>query len=314
VKRVNFIDDYRGFAIISMIIVNYLAFYPSTPTWLKHAKGIGYTFADLVAPLFLFALGIMYRTSFIRRIKKMGLKSSYLSMSRRYLIIMFIGFLGSAIAKTSISYDWGILQAIGLAGILALPFLLLQWKLRLLSIAILAIFYQFIILTNFSDLIVNAKHGGPLASISWALLILAATVAGDLFHGKIKITALKILTFYCASFALISYLLILIFDLPTMKANVNVSYLSVSIALSSLVFILFLLIGEVAKIKLTLFTAMGKNPLLIFLIHYLLIKITHKIIDKHSSGSFILLMTISIFLLCFSIAYFLDRKQVYLKI
>ncbi len=58
--RIKSIDQFRGFAIISMIIINYLALFNATPAWLKHAPEAGLTFADLVAPYFVFIIGLMY--------------------------------------------------------------------------------------------------------------------------------------------------------------------------------------------------------------------------------------------------------------
>jgi len=49
--RSNAIDQFRGLAIVLMVLANYLAGIGWIHTWLKHAPDIGLTVTDLVAPL-----------------------------------------------------------------------------------------------------------------------------------------------------------------------------------------------------------------------------------------------------------------------
>lgn len=53
--RISSIDAFRGFAIIGMVIVNYIAGISWMPAFLKHAPDIGLTVADFIAP-FLYSL------------------------------------------------------------------------------------------------------------------------------------------------------------------------------------------------------------------------------------------------------------------
>jgi len=66
-NRILAIDQFRGFAILLMILADYLNNINSIPAWLKHAPDVGYTIIDLVAPLFIFAIGLTYGMSFRRR-------------------------------------------------------------------------------------------------------------------------------------------------------------------------------------------------------------------------------------------------------
>jgi predicted acyltransferase len=54
------LDAFRGFVILAMIWVNYIAGMPGIPYWLEHAgpKADGITVPDLVFPAFLFIVGI----------------------------------------------------------------------------------------------------------------------------------------------------------------------------------------------------------------------------------------------------------------
>jgi heparan-alpha-glucosaminide N-acetyltransferase len=58
--RLACLDAYRGFVILMMIWVNYLASMPGIPRWLRHAgpHDDGFTFPDLVFPGFLLMVGM----------------------------------------------------------------------------------------------------------------------------------------------------------------------------------------------------------------------------------------------------------------
>jgi predicted acyltransferase len=69
-KRIPSIDQFRGFAILTMVLANYMGGVSLIPAWLKHAPDIGLTVIDLIAPFFIFAIGLTYELSFHRRIER----------------------------------------------------------------------------------------------------------------------------------------------------------------------------------------------------------------------------------------------------
>jgi predicted acyltransferase len=160
---------------MSMILVNFLAIYPSIPWILKHAPNVGLTFADIVAPLFMFIIGLMYRRSFIKRIKSQGRIKTWIHFSKRYFYLCLLGFVGNWIARGSIVFEWGVLQTIGLAGIIALPFIDTNSSFRLGAGFIILVIYQLLLLPNIKDLVLSMDHGGPFAVISWVTIILLST-------------------------------------------------------------------------------------------------------------------------------------------
>ena len=67
--RIVSLDQFRGWAIFSMVLVNFLGEYRSMPETLRHHEG-GLSFADVVVPAFLFAVGVAYRLTFLRRMRR----------------------------------------------------------------------------------------------------------------------------------------------------------------------------------------------------------------------------------------------------
>ena len=122
--RLAAIDQYRGFAILGMVLANYLAGVSWIPAWLKHAPDVGLTVIDLIAPFFIFSIGLTYALSFRRRAGRDGWPAAARHFILRYLAVLGIGALLSA-GQIALNIDtngvnWGVLQAIGVAGLLTL--------------------------------------------------------------------------------------------------------------------------------------------------------------------------------------------------
>jgi len=121
-RRLEAIDYFRGFAILLMILVNYMGNVLVIPPWLKHADDIGYTIIDLIAPMFVFAMGLTNGLSFGQRLERDGAWNTYQHFLTRYLALLGLGYLFtlgwelSGIQPPSI--NWGLLQALGAAGLI----------------------------------------------------------------------------------------------------------------------------------------------------------------------------------------------------
>jgi len=90
--RWKFIDQFRGFAIFGMIFVNVCCEFNNSPYWLVH-HDYGFTFADFVAPAFIFIVGFSYRLSFMKSIENAPKSTVRKKFLKRYIILTFLGFL-----------------------------------------------------------------------------------------------------------------------------------------------------------------------------------------------------------------------------
>ena len=119
--RIESIDQFRGFAILLMILADYLNNINSIPGWLKHAPDVGYTIIDLVATLLVFAIGLTYGMSFRSRIGRQGAWRTYNHFFSRNLALIGLGFLITLGGVLSGNYspieNWGLLHALGAAGL-----------------------------------------------------------------------------------------------------------------------------------------------------------------------------------------------------
>lgn len=99
--RVGCLDAYRGFVILLMVFVNYLAGIGGMPAWLKHAPGgvDAYTIVDVVLPGFLFIVGAAIPLSlFRRRGSALGVA---LRIGRRVLSLLFLGVVMVSLERFS---------------------------------------------------------------------------------------------------------------------------------------------------------------------------------------------------------------------
>lgn len=258
------IDRFRGFAVLMMAVVNYLGGVNAVPAFLKHAPDIGFTVADAVAPWFLFAIGLTYRTSFEKR-RQAGALNAYVHMIARYFAILGIGALFSAggAAVAAQPADWGVLQAIGMAGIIALPFIRLPAGARLAAgIALLAA-YQFALDRFLLSSVLSATHGGFFGAISWGAMLLLATSMADIRRRGTGPFALC-----CSALGAAGILASLI--TPVSKHRVSFSYVLIALAIAGLLFLLFEA-GSRRWKGTGMLCWWGENPLALYVLHLLLL-------------------------------------------
>ncbi len=312
-SRLLSIDQFRGLAILLMVLANFLAGVELVPAWLKHAPDVGLTVIDLIAPFFIFAIGLTYRLSWNRRLERQGLVKASQHFITRFMAIIGIGAVLSAgeiwLQVDGTSINWGVLQAIGVAGILALLVIGLPtvWRL-LVGVAILAV-YQYMLDTSWLSAVLNSPHGGLPGSISWGAMLILATVFAGLFHdpGHRKL-------FAPASLAAILLGIALSFVLPLSKNRVSSSYVLVSLGISALLFFLLDWLTGKRNISLALLVTWGKNPLVLYVLHLLLIGIFFlpDIPAWYSAASLWLVLLEALFLLASlsAVGLWLERRQI----
>jgi predicted acyltransferase len=273
-ERINSIDNFRGFTMILMVIVNYLSGINCVPGFLKHASDIGLTVTDLVAPAFIFAIGLTYKLSFDSRVSRYGLRTTYYHFFMRFLAFIGIGAFFTAgaaiVSPAEAAGAWGVLQAIGAAGLITLILIRKNMLIRLVTGLVLLIAYQ-LMLDNFWLIVVRSSaQGGLQGAISWGALLLISTALADLFHKQQRYK----LIYALSSMAVLAAGILSSFLFVVSKHRVSLSYVLISVGASALVFFLFDTFSRLTKIRLVLLEWWGKNPLLLYLIHMALLGVT----------------------------------------
>jgi uncharacterized membrane protein len=283
-QRLPGVDLFRGLAIVLMILANFLAGPAVVPAWLKHAPDAGLTVIDLVAPFFIFAIGLTYGLSARRRSAHDGWRSTAAHFALRYLALIGIGALLSTgeffFGLDPSGVNWGVLQAIGVAGLVTLAFIRSPGWLRAVIGLALLVGYQIALDNGLRDVVLGMPHGGLPGAVAWSAMLLLATALADLYHaGQLRRTSLA------AGATLAFGLGLAALGVVVSKNRVSASYVLVSLGASGLLFGLVDGLarrfwvgarggvrgasshaGDWALTPTTLLMAWGRNPLLLYLL------------------------------------------------
>jgi predicted acyltransferase len=271
--RILSIDRFRGFAILMMVLANFMGGVNLIPAWLKHAPDVGLTVIDLIAPFFIFAIGLTFGLSFQRRLTRDGAFKTYSQFFTRYLAIIGLGAVISA-GETAFrvnpsGIDWGVLQAIGMAGLLTLTVIRLPSPYRWIIGIVILVVYQILLDNLWLDVVVRSPHGGLFGSLGWAAMLILSTALADLFHAKDHWNK----AFPWVILVMMGVGIALAFLSPISKHRVSASYVLVSLAASGLLFLLFHWSTRQWACSGRFLVAWGKNPLVLYFLHYFIIGI-----------------------------------------
>lgn len=257
--RLEGIDQFRGFAILLMVLADYLSRIQRVPAWLKHAPGVGLTVVDLIAPMFILAIGLVYRPSFRRRLLRDGPGQTSLHFIRRFLALIGIG------ALTPWGYSWGLFQTIGGAGLISLLVIWLPSTVRLIIGAVLLGGYQVL-----SDKVWMGRVSASSSwcemegTLGWAAMLILATVLADWYYDQSRGRKYFIL----GSVASLGSGIVLSYWVDVSQYFVSASYVLIGLGASGVLFTGFDILAEKLPVRLPLLIAWGKNPLVMYLLHY----------------------------------------------
>lgn len=258
------IDRFRGALVVLMVAGNFAAGVNVIPAFFKHAPDIGFTIADPVASAFVFTIGLTYSHSFARRSAE-ARPGAYRHFVMRYLALIGIGAIITAGSNlTGRPSTWGVLQAIGVAGLITLLFIRLPAWSRFVIGAVILAGYQWILDLGMLDAVLRSDHGGLFGSISWSALLILATAVADIWRrGTLRYAIC------CAVLVVAAGISLLI--VPVSKNRVSLSFILVTLALSALVFFAVDAISRVRVARAGLIAWWGENALALYVLHLLLL-------------------------------------------
>ena len=312
--RLASIDCFRGFAVVAMVLASYLFGTEALPAWLRHAPDGKLTVVDLGAPLFIIAIGLTFGGTLQRRWSRDGPGRALWHFLRRALLLFAVG-LTMALIQTRLGRNeegvlWGVLQAIAIAIALTLLTLKLPPLARAaVGLALLAA-YQFVVLRYWLPQVLAAPHGGLPDALGWASLLILGTACGDLFfrspHRELALPAAGLLAVTSA--------LALSRIIPISKPRISASYVLLAVGVSVLIFWIFHLLVDRLLWHPSWLAAPGKNPLLIYLLQYVLLGLLFVLPGiprwyPQTPGWLIMVQAASLVAIVIALARFLERRK-----
>ena len=228
-KRLASLDQFRGYTVLGMMLVNFLGAYSACPKIFKHTNDYC-SYADTIMPHFFFAVGFAMRLTYGRKYFPTDGWYAASRMIRRLLGLLLVSFLvyhASVPAKT-----WDEFIELGWWGVVSTP-LKREWFQTLTHIAVTSLWIlpvaPFRSSIRWGWLAVSASlhailsywfnfewihtspsaiDGGPLGFLSWAIPTLLGTMACDWYLDQTSVKNVIKKTAWCAvAFMLIGYVL-----------------------------------------------------------------------------------------------------------
>jgi predicted acyltransferase len=218
--RIVSMDQFRGYTVAGMFVVNFVGDLVAFPEVMKHHNGHPYfSYADTIMPSFLFAAGFSYRLSALRRFARTGKARAYGHFLVRSLALVLISLVmfaaedldmkkWSAMTPEGVwnlvgmllkANLWEVLAIIGVVQILLLPVIAASGHVRTVAwIACAAV--HLVISQSFNFFFVYGKpnwmddlwgltgrgawDGGCFGVLGWAVPMLLGTIAYDMVASR----------------------------------------------------------------------------------------------------------------------------------
>ena len=337
--RIASIDQIRGYAIFGMLLVDYFEAFDIVTQQLHHHRDY-MTYADTIAPLFMFVVGMGLRLSMKRRIDKVGLKEARSGLLKRYTMLVLIAFL------LYTGYLWDALMNIGLAGLVALWFVDKKPSVRFgIALGFLAVYQVIFSFTTYGGWLIGTVkyteetmpiiwklipigtelvdcniNGGPIGHWSWLLMLICGTIAYDIMATK---NTSKILV-GCLGWGIALCLVGLALRLPVdgvkeawvfSKYYVTAPYAFWSSGLCFLTMAAFYVVCDMIKIRIPHMTVFGLNPLFIYILQWCLMESSHRFIPEDTTNWVAIMAGFALFYaICYGTAYYLYKKNILIKL
>jgi predicted acyltransferase len=225
-SRIISMDQFRGYTVAGMFLVNFIGGLAAFPEVLKHHNHHPYfSYADSIMPSFMFAAGFSYRLTTLRRLAKQGAAETYRHAVVRSLALVLISlvmYVQGDIDKIKRWSDmtpegvwnvvggllkadlWEVLAIIGVTQILLLPVIAASARVRTIvwigcAVVHLAISHSFNFFfvygkPNWMDDIwglagKSAWDGGFFGPIGWAIPMLLGSLVYDVMTNHTRNSA-----------------------------------------------------------------------------------------------------------------------------
>lgn len=201
-ERLVSLDQFRGYTVVGMLLVNYFGGYLACAQVLKHTHDYC-SYADTIMPQFLFAVGFALRLTFGRRMQAQGSTAAYARMIRRLLVLVLVSLVVYNVSPRAASWEqlgemsfWQVigeplkrqwfqtLMHIAVTSLWLLPVVHRAANVRIvwmlgsaLAHVLLSYWFNF----TWANTAPNAIDGGPLGFLTWCIPAIVGTLACDYF-------------------------------------------------------------------------------------------------------------------------------------
>jgi predicted acyltransferase len=318
--RIASLDQFRGYTVLAMFVVNFVGFFAVVPAALKHHNTYC-SYPDTIMPQFFFAAGLAYRLTWLKRSATSTPRRLCLRFLRRSVGLILLGVLlygSGAVAESWIDPPkpggpplvvrllgrelFQALVHIGVTALWIMPVIGARPGVRIAFAAGSAALHLGLSHWFYYDWVMTFPgiDGGPLGFLTWAVPMLAGSLAYDVLAAGARPAAVRRLVAWGLVLMLLGYALACLnrvtppnqcsggglcgllveppFVPPTQKVNVwtmsqragSVSYLTFGAGFSMLLFAAFVWACDVKRFALAPLRTLGSNALAGYVLHMVL--------------------------------------------
>ncbi len=336
-RRLRWIDQSRGFIMLLLVITLVKPWEEATleGTFLffltRHPDEFAtyMTLFDIGVPAFMFILGLSFVISFNKRKSKKGTSNAILRVIIKGFLLLLLGYFMTLIEhgfdfgvlfeyRTEAGFiipRWDVLQTLGLATLVALPFIFIKDpKYRLVAAYIWMFLYQILSIFTpihyYAMLTYNGGIFGTFFTFS-GVVVVAASLGDYIFntehHPKKKYTNMAILG---AINLIVGLLIGLIPGWEPSKRISTFSYGLISLGVIILTLLLFVFFDEKKDWNLGYLLAFGRQPFFTYFMAEVLYQIPKELLDLTLTGRWILTGVIIVVTSIVNMIFYKKKKYV----
>lgn len=300
-KRFESIDQFRGFAIAAMVLVNVLGRFSVMPDFLRHARYLSLNFADAVAPFFFFVVGMGLRLWWTRNRPKLGAGRAALLVIKRCAALMVLAVFVYHFEMRRIF--WDALSQIAFGCLIALPVIGAGQRWRLSAPFIYA--GALVLFTNGKTRLLGVPF--EIESASWPLMILAGSFVADWLEEDAKAVLINSVG---AGTALTAAGLLLYRFAPGTVVSCALVYLGASFLLAAG----FHYLADVRGLAFAPLTTLGRNALIVYALHYYVDDDMRRLIPDSAGLAQAFLAFAVVFGTTYAVARYLKERRIFITV
>ncbi len=329
-NRLRSLDQFRGYTVAGMFLVNYISGFLVVPAILKHHNTYC-SYADTIMPQFFFAVGFASRLTYLRRRERDGVRQAVEHAIWRDLGLILLGvvwyqldgkvqtwaelkdlgFLG--IIRAFGKSPFQTLTSIGVTSLWVLPVIGASARVRIGYILTSAILHLILSQAFYFDWAWgHVIDGGPLGFLTWTIPVLVGSLTFDVMNSQASGRFVRLIIWSLVLMAIGIGLSGIggVFSWPFLETSEHpnlwtmsqrtgsVTYVTFSSGFSLAVYLLFVLISDLGRVEIGVFGLLGRNALAAYLVHEIVAGALKPYTPKDSpawylTASFLLYFTIS---------------------
>lgn len=350
--RIVSLDQFRGYTVAGMFLVNFVGGFAVVPAVLKHHHTYC-SYADTIMPQFLFAVGFALRLVLLRNAQRDGAGAALRRAALRCLGLIVLGFVvyrldgnfrtwAAMVAAGPVEIlanafwrsPFQTLAHIGVTGLWVLPVMLAPARARIAYAVVSGLVHLGLSHLFWYELL-HAKRvidGGLLGFLTWSIPTLAGSLAYDVIAQRGAAGAMKPLLRLGGALMLAGYGIACLnqggtlvpppflpptgpVDMWTMSQRAgSLSYLVFATGFALEVYVIFIWLVDLRRWTSGLFAALGQNALAAYLLHLWVDDFVKPFAPRDAPGWWVLAMFALFFGLTCGMVHVLNRRGLFLRL